>query len=328
MASSDEGMTVRRVRVMAAAVLTAALLTSCVRPVDVQSSGMEAPVSTQAVPSTTRTGTGHNATRPPLHESDLPSTLRVAITFDQPGVGLREGGKFTGIDADIARYIAGHLGVPQISFVEAVADQRETLLATRQADLVLASYSMTPARADKVTFAGPYLTTGQELLVSARSSIRTPRQLRGFTVCSVQGSTSTSELVKDHPGLHLTVQPRVSDCVALLEQGKVKAVTSDAAILQGFVRASRAPDKLRLSGAPFSPEHWGVAMRRADVDLCKDVSAALAKMVQSGAWKRAVRDNLGDSSAVGARTLTPPKPRPCPAPRLNATTATTTLAPG
>lgn len=301
----------RRARVVTAAAIGAALLGACVRPVDVEPSGPTTPaVSTQA-PASTSSPSGTSS--PSLHETDLPGTLRVAISFDQPGVGLREGDTYSGLDVDVARYIARHLGIDRISFVEGKTDQRETLLATGQADLVLASYSMTPEREDKVTFAGPYLTTGQDLLVSARSTIRSPGQLRGFTVCSVQGSTSTNELVDDHPGLHLTVQPRVSDCVDLLEQGKVKAVTSDAAILAGFAKASRAPDKLRLSGHSFARERWGVAMRPADTALCEDVSAALEDMVDSGAWKKAVRTNLA-TSTLPSSTLRPPKLQDCPDP--------------
>lgn len=301
----------RRARVVTATALGAALLSACVRPVDVEPTGPTSPVVSTQAPASTSSPSGTSS--PSLHETDLPSTLRVAISFDQPGVGLREGDTYSGLDVDVARYIARHLGIDRISFVEGMTDQRETLLATGQADLVLSSYSITPERKDEVTFAGPYLTTGQDLLVSSRSTIRSPGQLRGFTVCSVQGSTSTSELVDDHPGLHLTVQPRVSDCVKLLEEGKVKAVTSDAAILAGFARGSRAPDKLRLSGRSFARERWGVAMRPADSALCEDVSAALEDMVDSGAWKKAVRSNLA-TSMLPTSTLRPPKLQDCPPP--------------
>lgn len=311
----------RRVRLVATTAFVAALVTSCVRPVDVEptDSGSAGPGrSTSTQTSTSGTSTSPS---PSLHQTEVPGTLRVAITFDQPGVGLREGDSYSGLDVDIARYVARHMGISRISFVEAVTDQRETLLATGQADLVLASYSMTPEREKRVAFAGPYLTTGQDLLVSSRSSIRRPSQLRGFTVCSVQGSSSTAELVDDYPGLHLTVQPRVSDCVKLLTEGKVKAVTSDAAILSGYARASRAPDKLRISNRPFAREQWGVAVRRDQTALCQDVRDALADMVETGAWTRAVTDNLGSPAVAGRRTHTPPKLQACPRVRTDTSTS-------
>ncbi len=304
----------RRVRALAAAAVGAALLAACVRPVDVDPSGSGHPPETGSTSTLTPSSTSSGPS-PSLHATDLPRTLRVAISYDQPGVGLREGSSYSGLDVDVARYVAQYLGISRISFVRAVTDQRETLLATGQADLVLAAYSMTPERADDVTFAGPYLATGQDLLVRARSTISSPRQLRGFTVCTVQGSRSTDELVDAYPGLHLTVQPTISDCVAMLQQDQVKAVTSDAAILLPFARESRGRDRLRLTGRLFTQERWGIAMRREDTALCEDVNDALADMVETGAWRRAVRANLGTSWSLPTRTLAPPTLRDCPAPR-------------
>lgn len=309
----------RRVRVLAATALTATLLAACVRPVDVDPTGTAAPDTTSSTPTSTSTSehssSSSSTTGPTLQETDLPDTLRVAISFDQPGVGLREGDTYSGLDTDVARYVARYLGISRITFVEGVTDQRQTLLATGQADLVLGAYTMTPERAEEVTFAGPYLTTGQGLLVRSGSRIRTPADLPGFTTCSVQGSRSTAELVDNHPGLHLTMRERLSDCVDLLEDNKVNAVTSDAAILRGYARASEAPDKLRTGGTTFTTEQWGVAMRREDTDLCQDVRAALADMVDTGAWKRSVRENLGPTKAIGKRTATPPQLKACPPPR-------------
>ena len=77
-------------------------------------------------------------------------------------------------------------------------------------------------------------------------------------------------------------------------------MTSDAAVLLPFVRGSGA-DRLRLVGRPFTRERWGVAMRREDTALCEYVSDALADMVETGAWKRAVTDNLGPARSAVAK---------------------------
>lgn len=320
----------RRAQVLATAAIAATLLSGCVRSVEVDPTGSSTPTSTKTSTSSSSPETipsSSTTSSPSLHETDVPGTLRVAISFDQPGVGLREGDTYTGLDADVARYIARYLGVSRITFVEALTDQRETLLATGQVDLVLAAYSMTPERAEDVTFAGPYLTTGQDLLVRSTSTIRKPAQLSGSTVCSVQGSRSTTELVANYPGLHLTMRPRISECVDLLEQRKVDAVTSDAAILRGFARTSASPDKWRTGGRPFTTERWGVAMRREDTALCEDVHDALADMVETGEWQRSVRDNLGTRKQIGKRTTTPPKLAPCPAPRTSSTSGTDGASP-
>nr|WP_257907077.1 transporter substrate-binding domain-containing protein [Janibacter limosus] len=274
--------------------------------------------------STTTSGTSTSSSTtssPSLNETELPGTLRVGISFDQPGVGLREADTYSGPDADVARYIARYPGISRITFVEAQTDQRETLLATGRVDLVLAAYSITPERADQITFAGPYLTTGRDLLVPTTSRIRKPSQLSGSTVCSVRGSQSTTELVANYPGLHLTVRPRISDCVDLLKRDKVDAVTSDAAILAGFARAS-TPRTSGARAASRSPASAGASPCAVRTPPSARTSATPpAAMVEDGEWKRSVRDNPGTVKQIGKRTATPPKLQACPEPRPASTSS-------
>lgn len=324
----------RRARTAAATVVALATLTACARGVAVEPTDTAqtetATTSTADPPPTTPTSsttsssttssstgsTGDETSSDPTSPStapaaDIPQNLRVGISFDTPGVGLQTDAGQIGFDADVARYLAGRLGSERVTFVNAVPDQRDTLLATDQVDLVVAAYSMTPERSGKVTFAGPYLRTGQDLLVSQRSRIRTPAQLRGHTVCSVSGTSSTEALVDDYPGLHLVERPTVGDCVEALRRGEVKAVTSDAAVLTGFARTSRSPDRLLLAGRPFTTETWGVAMDRGDVALCREVSIALRAMVRSGEWEQAVRANLPSRSRLAQSTYRPPRTQTC-----------------
>lgn len=270
--------------------------------------------TTSPGPSTSSGGETSSADPGVSPRAAVPENLRVGISFTSPGVGLETSDGHSGLDADVARYVARRLGSSRVTFVEAVPNQRETILETDQVDVVIASYSMDPARSQRVTFAGPYLTTGQDLLVSSRSKVRTPEQLRGFTACSAEGTASTAELVADYPGLHLVERPTVAQCVDLLTKGEVKAVTSDAAILAGFARASQSPNRLVLARRPFTSESWGVGVRHGDTAMCREVSRALRQMVSSGEWKRAVRENLPGSAILGEETHTPPRVGPCSSP--------------
>ena len=88
--------------------------------------------------------------------------LKIGIKFDQPGLGLKQGSEFTGLDVDVAKYVAKELGTAEgdIQFVQAPSAQRETLIETGQVDMVVATYSITDARKEKVSFAGPYFIAG------------------------------------------------------------------------------------------------------------------------------------------------------------------------
>ena len=97
------------------------------------------------------------------------SGLKIGIKFDQPGLGLKKGSDYTGFDVDVAKYVAKELGTDaaNITWVQAPSAQRETLISNGQVDLVVATYSITDARKEKVSFAGPYFIAGQDLLVRA-----------------------------------------------------------------------------------------------------------------------------------------------------------------
>ncbi len=69
----------------------------------------------------TATACGGDETRS-VSDSAENGNLTVGIKFDQPGLGLRNpDGTFTGFDVEVAKYIAGQLGVSEenIEFKEA-----------------------------------------------------------------------------------------------------------------------------------------------------------------------------------------------------------------
>ena len=73
------------------------------------------------------------------------------------------------MDIDVAKYVAKELGTPEdkITWVQAPSAQREDLISTGQVKFIVATYSITDKRKEKVSFAGPYFVAGQDLLVRA-----------------------------------------------------------------------------------------------------------------------------------------------------------------
>ncbi|MGI9124323.1 MAG: transporter substrate-binding domain-containing protein, partial [Mycobacterium sp.] len=96
--------------------------------------------------------------------------ITIGTKFDQPGLAVKKpDGSMAGFDVDVATYVAGKLGYrpDEIQWKESPSGQRETLIQNGQVDYIVATYSITDARLKKVAFAGPYLQTGQSLLVRA-----------------------------------------------------------------------------------------------------------------------------------------------------------------
>jgi len=242
------------------------------------------------------------------------AAFKVGIKFDQPGLGLKEGSTYTGLDVDVAKYVAKALGHAEgdIQWIQAPSAQRETLISTGQVDMIAATYSITDARKEKVSFAGPYFIAGQDLLVRAdETGITGPETLTGKKLCSVKGSTSAQKVKDKYPGVQLQEFGTYSECVAALVSKGVDALTTDNTILAGYAAQDQYKGKLKVVGKTFSEERYGIGIKKGDTALCQKINDALKKMVDDGSWKKAVDDNLGPANFKVDSAVNPPKPDAC-----------------
>jgi glutamate transport system substrate-binding protein len=242
-------------------------------------------------------------------------SITIGIKYDQPGLGQKEGDTFKGLDVDVAKYVAKELGYEgdKVVFKETPSAQRETAIQGGQVALIFATYSITDARKEKVSFAGPYFIAGQDLLVrSDNTDITGPDTMNGKTLCSVTGSTPAENIKKKYAtSVKLFEQDTYSKCVEALVGGSVDAVTTDNVILAGFAAQPQYEGKLKVVGKPFSTEKYGVGLKKGDTATCEKVNAALQKMVSDGSWQKAIDDNVGPSGFKVDTKTNPPKPEPC-----------------
>ena len=242
------------------------------------------------------------------------SAFKVGIKFDQPGLGLKEGSDYKGLDVDVAKYVAKELGHKEgdITFVQAPSAQRETLIKTGQVNMVVATYSITDKRKAEVSFAGPYFIAGQDLLVRAdETAITGPETLAGKKLCSVKGSTSAQKVKDKYPGVQLQEFGTYSECVAALVSKGVDALTTDNTILAGYAAQPQYKGKLKVVGKTFSEERYGIGIKKGDKATCEKINAALKKMVDDGSWQKAVDANLGPAGFKVDTAVNPPKADPC-----------------
>jgi glutamate transport system substrate-binding protein len=222
--------------------------------------------------------------------------ITIGTKFDQPGLGLKNpDGTMSGFDVDVATYVAGQLGYKpeDIEWKESPSGQRETLIQNDQVKFIAATYSITDSRKEKVDFAGPYLLTGQSLLVRADNTDITGAESlqNNKKLCSVTGSTPAQRIKDKYPGVQLQQYDTYSACVEALKNGAIDAVTTDEVILAGY--AAQSPGAFKIVGQPFSEEKYGVGLKKGDTELRNKINDALVRMEQDGAWKAAFEKNLG-----------------------------------
>ncbi len=224
-------------------------------------------------------------------------TIRIGTKFDQPLFGQRAlDGNLTGFDTEIARIIAGALGIPpdKVQWVESPSAQREELIKQDRVDLVVATYTINDKRRQQVSFAGPYYLAGQSLMVkSDNNKITGPDSLRGAgaRVCSVEGSTPAENIREYIDPAQLTLFDVYSKCADALRTGQVDVVTTDNVVLLGFV--SNSNGTFKLVGDTFTKEPYGIGIRKGDVAFCTFINNTLTQATTSGAYTDAWATTAG-----------------------------------
>jgi len=200
----------------------------------------------------------------------------IGVKNDQPGLGYEDAatGTRSGFDIDIARWIAASLGFDEdkIEYQTIPSANREQAIVNGDIDYYVGTYSITDKRKEQIDFAGPYFITGQGLLVAKdNTDINGPDDLAGKIVCSVTGSTPLQRIREEYNPGDTVEYDTYSQCVEQLKAGSVDAITTDEAILAGYV--AQEPDALKIAGEPFSEERYGVGLPKGDTVLKDHINA-------------------------------------------------------
>jgi glutamate transport system substrate-binding protein len=229
--------------------------------------------------------------------------ITIGTKFDQPLFGLKgPDGKPVGFDVEIGKLIAAKLGIKpdNIDWVETVSANREPFIQNGQVDLVVATYTINDTRKQVVSFAGPYYTAGQDLLVlkGNPSKITGPEALKpDKPVCTVSGSTSEKNIAAYTSNVIAT--DTYSNCLGPLRSGEVVAVTTDNVILAGL--ADQNAGEFEVLDKPFTQEPYGIGLAKDDTEFRNFINDTLEKSFKDGSWAKAWK-------ATAGKVLSTPKP--------------------
>jgi glutamate transport system substrate-binding protein len=233
----------------------------------------------------------------------------IGVKEDQPGLGFKDPttGKYSGFDIEIANLVAAKLGfdptdASKIEYKAVPSAGREAAIANGNVDYYVGTYTITDKRKEQISFAGPYFTAGQSLLVRKdEASITGKDTLKGKKVCSVTGSTPIQR-VRDQQlteASNIRELQTYSQCVTQLDQKQVDAVTTDDAILKGY--AAQEPDKFKLVGDTFSKEPYGIGLPKTDKAFKDKVTSILQTALDDNSWQRIYDNTLGKSGSPATK---------------------------
>jgi polar amino acid transport system substrate-binding protein len=212
-------------------------------------------------------------------------TLIAGVNQNTYNFGYRDPftGEIAGFEVEIAKRLAqaifGTADALQLRVLTSA--QRIPALEAKEVDLVISTMTINCERLEQIEFSSVYYEAIQQVLVKTDSEYTGLDSLGGKKVCAAEGSTSLRRIA-EAPSEPVAVQvPNWTDCLVMLQQNQIEAVSTDDTILAGF----KAQDPFtKIVGDALAAEPYGIGVNKEQTDLVRFVNAVLEQMRADGSW--------------------------------------------
>ena len=213
-----------------AALVMAASMAAC---------GPSAGTPSEAKSSDTGTSSSANAKARSLDEIKKNGKIKIAVFSDKAPFGyVDKDGKYQGYDVYFAEQLAKDLGVkPEYTSVDPAA--RVDALTSNKVDLVLANFTVTEERKEKVDFAKPYMKVALGVVSPQNAPITDVGQLDGKTLIIAKGTTAETWFEKNAPNVKLQKYDQYADAYNALLDGRGDAFSTDNTEVLAWAKANK-----------------------------------------------------------------------------------------
>jgi glutamate transport system substrate-binding protein len=210
--------------------------------------------------------------------------ITIGVKYDVPPFGFQnpQNDSIEGFDVDLGKAVAEKLGV-EPKFIEAISDNRIPFLQDGTADLILSTMTINAERAQEIDFSDPYYVASGRILTKTDSPIKGLDDLAGKRVCTALGSTYEETIREQAPKADLKLVDSYSECLELIQNGAVDAVSTDDVILTGMIIQD---DTLHLVGDELTTEPYGAGIKKGEKQMVDFVNGVFQEMKQDGRWQR------------------------------------------
>ena len=198
--------------------LLAASLAACAAPAAPAASADEPAAQEKAEDAVYRT----------LDEIKADGKINIGVFSDKNPFGyVDENGEYQGYDVYLAERLGKDLGV-EINYVSTEAANRVEYLETGKVDVILANFTVTDERAEKVDFALPYMNVALGVVSPDSRVITDLSEIgEGDEVIVISGTTAETYLVENNPEIKLQKYDTYANAKNALENGNGVAWAND-----------------------------------------------------------------------------------------------------
>ena len=227
--------------------------------------------------------------------------LRIGMSGEQPPLSMTaRNGELLGLDVALGRVLAQSMGV-EAKLVRRPFGELIEALEDHEIDLVMSGMTITPERARRVAFVGPYYTSGKSLLTRSRqlADVQVAKELDSSELrfAALRGSTSQSFVENTLPSARLVTTEGLDEAVQKVIDGQVDALVADRETC-AFAVLRHPEAGLLAAEASFTVEPMGIAVALDAPRLANLVQTYLKALADRGTLDKAKAFWLKDPSWV------------------------------
>lgn len=229
--------------------------------------------------------------------------IRIGVFSDKAPFGyLDSNGKNQGFDIVIAKRLTKELlgDENKVDFVLLEPANRVEYLETNKVDIVLANFTVTPERKQKVDFANPYMKVAIGVVSPEKSPIKSVAELKDKKLIVTKGTTAEVYFTKKHPEIDLLSFDHISESFAALKDGRGVAFSQDNTLL--FAWAKQNPGFVVAIDSLGSQDTIAPAVKKGNTVLLNWINQTLEKLGKENFIHKAYDETLkpiyGDSVNV------------------------------
>ncbi|WP_191014931.1 transporter substrate-binding domain-containing protein [Treponema zioleckii] len=224
------------------------------------------------------------AAKSDLNKIKKAGVLKVGCKEDVPGYGYLNPAtnQHEGLEIEIAKAVSKKIfGKESVKFTGVTAKTRGPLVDTGEIDMVAATFTVTDERRKLWDFSTIYMQDPIAIMVKKASGFNSFKDLNGKTVGVSQASTTKKTLTAEAKKAGITLKfndyATYAEIKSALDSGRIDAFSVDSSILAGYME-----DSVMLMSERYSPQNYGIAVKKGNKELLAVINATIDEMEKSG----------------------------------------------
>lgn len=157
-------------------------------------------------------------------------TIKIGVFSDKAPFGyVDSNGENQGFDVYIAKRFAKDLlgDESKAEFVLVDAASRVAYLESNKVDMIMANFTVTDDRKEKVDFANPYMKVSLGIVSPESAPIKSADELKGKKIIVAKGTTAETFMTENYPDVELVKYEQYSEIFQALKDGRGDGILSD-----------------------------------------------------------------------------------------------------